>query len=502
VISASSTNLSISRYVLLPPRGLRGNSPLVSTAARHFLGNLAPTAVPTPVTPSGHFRVVDSISPTGAKLVELSPDALNQIQVQQPGLRIVPVQYYTPAVKRPPEVRIQAAAFVAAATIMSVGPTNIRIVDGNTGSPVPNALVVAFTNFAARAGAQGTTDAQGDVSLSLGSSSTQTDRLYVYPKLGYWPLLKQNVTLSTGVTLELTPIELSFQDGLRFFYPLGQFTDGNGVTVGVVDTGIAPHPDLTIAGGFNAVSGENPNDFGDNGEGHGTHVAGIIAAHGTPPTGIQGMAPGVTLRSYRVFGQGQPGADNFTIAKAIDQAIQDGCDLLNLSLGGGPSDQVLQSAIDDARQAGCLVICAAGNDNRSPVSFPGSYQLSLAVSALGREGTYPSGAEEFGNIQRPPSGTASQNYITSFSNVGAQLAFTAPGDGIISTFPGGYAVLDGTSMACPAATGRAALLLANAPTIAGMPRDVNRSDALASALLQAAQSLGFGHDFEGNGLLP
>jgi subtilisin len=75
-----------------------------------------------------------------------------------------------------------------------------------------------------------------------------------------------------------------------------------------------------VAGGLNCVTGEkDPNDFGDNGEGHGTHVGGIIAAKGTPPRGFRGLAPGVALRSYRVFGKGTEGASNYDIAKAIDQ---------------------------------------------------------------------------------------------------------------------------------------------------------------------------------------
>ncbi|MCW3052077.1 MAG: peptidase in kexin sedolisin [Chthonomonadales bacterium] len=378
----------------------------------------------------------------------------------------------------------------------------VKVVDKRTGAAIPNATVVAFTNFAARAGAQGVTNSQGMVSLSLGSSSPQFDRFYVYPKLGYWPVLLQNVTFSTGMKVKLPPIDLSFQDSLRFFYGESQLGQGAGVTVGVVDTGIAPHDDLVIAGGFNAVSGEDPTEFGDNGEGHGTHVGGIIAARGTLPTGIRGLAPGVTLRSYRVFGAGQPGASNFTIAKAIDQAVQDGCDLLNLSLGGGPPDPVLQTAIHDARQGGCVVLCAAGNDDRSPVSFPGSDPLSVAVSALGRKGTVPAEAEEVGNIQFPPNGTDPKNYIASFSNVGPELSLTAPGDGIISTFPGGYAVLDGTSMACPAATGMAAQLLSSNAALLEMPRDVNRSEALVTKLLQTATSLGFGPEFEGHGMLP
>ncbi len=511
----SETAPSAEQYILLPARSLRGNSQLVSTSAHNFLGTLnmelmanaaqagsGRFTVSTSIIGAvpGSVRVLDSIAETGAKLVELTPSSREQLKAQQPGLRVVPVRFYTPATAPRPQIQTSANLFSSTAALPSI--IKVVIVDLLTGSPIPDAMVIAFTNFGARVGAQGLTDAQGSVNLSLGSSTPMIDRLYIYPKLGYWPLLRQNFTLVTDSVVKLTPIDLNFQDSLRFFYNQTQLNDGAQVTVGVVDTGIADHPDLSIDGGFNAVTGEDSNDFGDNGEGHGTHVAGIIAAIGTTPTGIRGVAPGVTLRSYRVFGQGQKGASNFAIAKAIDQAIQDGCDLLNLSLGGGPPDPALQTAISDARQSGCVVICAAGNDDRSPVSSPGSDPLALAVSALGREGTYPDDAEEFGNIQRPPVGTDIKNYIASFSNVGTDLKLTAPGDGIISTFPGGYAVLDGTSMACPAATGRAASLLSGDSDLLGMPRDVNRSDALVTKLLQAANTLGFGHDFEGNGMLP
>src|SRR5207247_1649461 len=116
--------------------------------------------------------------------------------------------------------------------------------------------------------------------------------------------------------------------------------------------GIADHPDLTIAGGQNTVVGEAPSDYGDNGEGHGTHVAGIIAAHGTPPKGVRGVAP---------------------------------------------------------------------------VSFPASDPLSIAVSALGRKGTYPADAVEGGDVMAPFATSDPDYYITSFSNVGPEIALTGPG---------------------------------------------------------------------------
>lgn len=256
-----------------------------------------------------------------------------------------------------------------------------------------------------------------------------------------------------------------------------------------------------MSGGENTVTGENAGDFTDNGEGHGTHVAGIIAARGGPPDGIRGVAPGVTLRSYRVFGKGAEGASNFAIAKAIDHAVADGCDLINMSLGGGPKDEATHSAIADARAKGSLVIVAAGNDGRQPVSFPASDSLTLAVSALGRQGTFPDDTTETGDVSPPP-GKDKKNFIAEFSNVGPEILLTGPGVGIISTFPGNtFAVLDGTSMACPAVTGAAARLLSTQPDLLAQTRDASRSDAMAQAVLNAAKTLGFPATLEGRGLI-
>jgi subtilisin len=495
----------VQQYILLPNRGLRVTEP--TTAGRsigRFLNSVesvlsapgsrlrtierAPTAV--------RMRVIDSIHEDGAKLVEMPPGSVQELRAYQPGVRIVPVVYFRPA--RAPQFRVSSAPRAKAAR--ATASITITVRSASDHAPVSGAFVVAFTDFQDRVGAQGTTRTNGQVALALGASSKKLERMYVYPKLGFWGALKRSITITTGSTIDLTPVDLAYQDALRHFYGSSPTTAGAGLIVGVIDTGIdLHHPDLTVAGGENTVPGEDPADYGDNGEGHGTHVGGIIAAHGTPPTGIRGLAPGVALRSYRVFGEGSDQASNYAIAKAIDRAVADGCHLLNLSLGGGDPDEATSAAIQDAWDGGTVALIASGNDGRGPVSFPASDSLALAISGMGRKGTFPSGTVEGGDV-RSPYGTDRSNFVAAFSNVGPQIDLTCTGVGILSTVPGGYAPMDGTSMASPAATGVAARVLAKHPDILGMPPDASRADAIAQAVLRSGRRLGFGATYEGHGL--
>ena len=485
------------QFVVLPARGIQATTPAIgnflaglesvrsATAARSF-------AAAASVKMSSDLRVLDSIHENGAKLIEMTTDTAKDLLANQPGLRIVPVVYYRPAVARP---RIEAKLKAAATAVR----TRVTVKSAADGSPVRGATVVAFTDFANRVGAQGTTNAQGAVGLNLGGAA-RVERLYVYTEIGFWGAFKKNVRTASGIKVVVTPLDLGFTDALRHYYGTAADTAGQGVTVGVVDTGVGPHQDLVVAGGENTVLGEAANDFGDNGAGHGTHVGGIVAARGTPPGGIRGLAPAAVLMSYRVFGKGAEGASNFAIAKAIDRAVTAGCDLVNLSLGGGDPDEATEAAIAHARQSGTLVIAAAGNDDRSPVSFPGRDGQCLAVSALGRKGTYPKGAEAESAVAPPAGKVDRKEFVAGFSNVGPEIDLTAPGVGILSTVPGGYAVMDGTSMASPAVTGFAAALLARLPAVLGLPRDEARSDAMAKALLTAAQTRRFPAELEGRGL--
>jgi subtilisin len=451
------------------------------------------------VAPSARVRVLDSIRENGAKLVEMTPEAVQELRAAEPGLRIVPETFFHPALFRP---TIESRPKTAAGGISTRIVLTVR---ASRGGPLRGVQVVAFTDFELREGAQGVTNSQGKVSLNLGASSRKIQRLYAFPaEPGFWGALRRNVTIKTGSILSLAPLDLGFTDCVRKFYGSAALGVGAGVVVGVIDSGVdTNHPDLIVQGGLNTVTGEDPADFGDNGGHHGTHVGGIVAARGLPPTGIRGVAPGATLRSYRVFGRHVPGredtATNFAISKAIDAAVADGCDLINMSLGGGAPDDATRSAIADARASGVVVIVAAGNDERSPVSFPASDPRAIAVSAMGRKGTFPRGSEPYGDV-RAPFGKDKKNFIAGFSNVGVEIDLTGPGVGVISTIPGGHAIMSGTSMACPAVTGASARLLSAAAPVLAMPRDQNRSDAIAKLVLRAAKSLGFGAIFEGQGL--
>ena len=487
------------RYLVLPARDLTAN---VASQGRDFLLKMS-AAVGKLATPkftlggtAPQFKVLDSVHENGVKLIEASPESLAVLRTSEPGIRIVPEVFYRRAVAPRPAViqKIKAAAGGVAVKI------TVTVLAPN-GQPIKGAEVVAFTNFAQRAGAQATTNAAGKAALALGANSKKLERIFVLPATGFWPLMKSNVTINSSTVLRPTPIDFTFADCVRHFYGNPALTVGQGVKVGIIDSGVASHADLVLNGGLNTVTGESPTAFGDNGtEGHGTHVAGIVAARGSAPSGMRGVAPGVTLRSYRVFGQGADSASNFAIVKAIDAAVADGCDCINMSLGGGDQDPATDDAISAARAAGTVVFAANGNDDRSPVSFPAAFDLCLAVAAMGRKGMFPAGAATQSRVASP-FGTDPNDFVASFSNIGSDTDLIGPGVGVVSTVPAGYAIMDGTSMACPAITGAAARVLSQNSAVIGMPRDQARSNAIISLLVSNTTPRGFGAIFEGRGLI-
>ncbi|MGN6132457.1 MAG: S8 family serine peptidase [Nocardioidaceae bacterium] len=235
---------------------------------------------------------------------------------------------------------------------------------------------------------------------------------------------------------------------------------GRGTIVAVVETGVdATHPDLTgdVLAGTDYVA-PGGNGFAD-ANGHGTHVAGIIAATANNHLGIAGLAQGVKILPVRALDGNGSGWDS-DIAQGIVYATDHRASVVNLSLGGDPSD-VTASAVSYALAHNVVVVAAAGNDGPTDntTSYPAAYPGVLAVAA-----------------------SDSSDGIAYFSTRGSYVDVAAPGDDIVSTVPGGYAAMSGTSMATPYAAAAAALLHAADPSLS--------PDRVDSALEATADDLG------------
>ncbi len=242
-------------------------------------------------------------------------------------------------------------------------------------------------------------------------------------------------------------------------------TMGQGVKVGIIDTGIDyTHPDLkaNYAGGYNAIDTAKP-PLDDNG--HGTHVAGIIAAV-SDGAGVVGVAPKASLYAVKVLSAQGSGAYS-AIVDGIQWAVSNNMDVVNMSLGSPSGSTAIQKAVEAAYKAGVTLVVAAGNDS-GPVNYPAKYPQAIAVAA-----------------------SDSADKIASFSSRGAEIAVIAPGVAINSTYMGGvYKSLSGTSMASPHVAGLAALAVAAGAKTPGEVRKALTGAAVSIGLQPAEQGAG------------
>ncbi|MBM6385639.1 MAG: peptidase S8 [Paenibacillus sp.] len=213
------------------------------------------------------------------------------------------------------------------------------------------------------------------------------------------------------------------------------------IKIAIIDTGVQlNHPELAskLLPGYDYVSYDA---IPEDGNGHGTHVAGIAASVTNNGAGIAGVAPLASIVPIRVLDDSGMGTMG-NVGNGLVYAANNGIQVVNLSLGGPVGDAFLQAAVQYAWDRGAVIIAAAGNDNTSYPIVPASYPNVIAVAS-----TNPSDLK------------------SNFSNYGAWVDMAAPGDSILSTYIGSsYAYMSGTSMAAPQVAGVAALLAAQGKT--------------------------------------
>ncbi|RPK90422.1 Subtilisin E precursor [Streptomyces sp. ADI98-10] len=232
---------------------------------------------------------------------------------------------------------------------------------------------------------------------------------------------------------------------------LWQDTKGKGVRVAVIDTGVDNanpqlKPAVDTSAGRNLLKGGKADGTGDR-IGHGTKVAGIIAARPAKGTGFVGLAPEATIIPIRQNDEKNSGKDT-TMATAIDHAIAEKADVINISQDTTKpltADSALGRAVARAIQADIVVVASAGNDGmdgKQKNTYPAAFDGVLAVASSDRN-----------------------NERAAFSQAGEFVGVAAPGVDIISTVPGfGQCSDNGTSFSAPYVAGVAALLVAKYPT--------------------------------------
>lgn len=265
---------------------------------------------------------------------------------------------------------------------------------------------------------------------------------------------------------------------------------GAGVGVAVIDTGIElSHPDLKIVANKNCLSSrKNGND--DNG--HGTHVAGTIAALNNS-IGVVGVAPEAKLIAVKVLNQNGSGTWSSVIC-GIDwvtaNAPKYNIKVANMSLGGGgtsdnncgyTNNDPLHKAICKSRDAGVTYVVAAGNENKlASTSVPAAYDDAvITVSALADSDGISGGTGS-------PTAYGADDTFATFSNYGNVVDLGAPGVDIYSTYKGkSYKTISGTSMATPHVSGAAILYIKNNPS--------STWSQVRDGLKALAENIGFGH---------
>jgi subtilisin family serine protease len=246
---------------------------------------------------------------------------------------------------------------------------------------------------------------------------------------------------------------------------------GSGVKVAVLDTGTIEHVDLINnieqCKDFTQRKSSLVNNFCEDGNGHGTHVAGtVLADAGLDDQGVYGVAPDAKLWAYKVLsdrGSGYSDDIAAAIQHAADQSVELGVDvIISMSLGSSSKSTLIADAVTYAYNRDVLVIAAAGNSgpDADTIGYPGALADAVAVAAL--EDVQENGTYRVADFSSRGNAYTDGDYVI----VERDVEVSAPGRAIESTwYDGGYNTISGTSMATPHVSGLAAKIWAENPNL-------------------------------------
>lgn len=374
------------------------------------------------------------------------------------------------------------------------------VVVGKDGAPLADAEISLFGGALPSTAVTGV---DGVARLRLyGDDAHSVSGLYVKPRADYWSLYQRDPDLSTDEpnvvmlraladwpALRDLPRQNNMGWGARAMRldQVPQQFRGRGVKVAVIDSGAATtHGNLSqIRSGFDIINKRvDRSTWNQDTLGHGSHCAGTIAA-ADPAWGIRGFAPEAEIHVCKLF----PGGQVSQLIDALEFCIEQGIDVVNMSLGGSAPSEALERQIVRAKQSGVACIAAAGN-SAAAVQYPASSPNVLAVAAIGKIGEFPPDSY---HTETLGADVDVNGYFTArFSCFGPQVDVCAPGVAVVSSVPpNNFAAWDGTSMAAPHITGLAALVLAHRPEFQSMSlgRSPERVERLFQVLRMSARPL-------------
>lgn len=398
----------------------------------------------------------------------------------------------------------------------AVAPNQVAVVvTTDDGTPNPGAEVILFGSGGSAA-AKASTDESGVAVLDLqGTPLSEIVGAYIKPAYDFWEryVPRPQFDANHAINVVVRPLSSTFPDfptkgvtgwGIREMglHNLPGSYDGSGVRVAIIDSGAATtHVDLSdrVREGYDLVN-KSDSSWQEDLISHGSHCAGVITGLSEEHIGIQGIATGAEVMAMKIF----PGGSFSDLIGALNRCMEKQVDIVNLSLGSDQPSQLVEQAIVQAKNQGIACVVAAGNSGGA-VQYPAKSPNTLAVSAIGKFGTFPQDSFHAMQVMTELGAVPTEEglFAARFSCFGPEIDVCAPGVAILSSVPpNNYASWDGTSMAAPHVTGLAALILAHHPQLNTGMRTCNRVDNLFNLIKSSAKPLALGSPYHTGAGLP